>query len=260
MAKPSKKATIITGAILAVLLIVAIVAVAVFLRDKGSTEAAGMESEQTVGQNENSETKTSEEPSQETQSAQESSTPSGTNTLGEIASNANQQTTNEGTTQNAGTQGTTSTGTAGTTNAGTSNTNGSSSTVGTNSSNGTTSSTENIQESTITRTETVNIPERKISENHNVWWEPMSISALLASANPTTNDIVDVEKSGNEEVVQGETINYTIKVTNKTDKKLEGIEVKDVLPEEVDLNSIQYEIEPKMVEGNIVKWNVDSRN
>ncbi len=258
MAKPSKKATIITVAILAVLLIVAIVAVAVFLRDKGSTEAAGMESEQTVGQNENAETKTSEEPNQETQSAQESSTPSGTNTLGEIASNANQQTTNEGTTQNAGTQGTTtSTGTAGTTNAGTSNTNGSSSTVGTNSSNGTTTSTENIQESTITRTDIVNIPERKLSEDHNVWWEPMSISALLASANPTTNDIVDVEKSGNEEVVQGETINYTIKVTNKTDKKLEGIEVKDVLPEEVDLNSIQYETEPKMVEGNIVKWNVD---
>lgn len=257
MAKPSKKATIITVAILAVLLIVAIVAVAVFLRDKGSTEAAGMESEQTVGQNENSETKTSEEPNQETQSAQESSTPSGTNTLGEIASNANQQTTNEGTTQNAGTQGTTSTGTAGTTNAGTSNTNGSSSNVGTNSSNGTTTSTENIQESTITRTDIVNIPERKVSEDHNVWWEPMSISALLASANPTTNDIVDVEKSGNEEVAQGETINYTIKVTNKTDKKLEGIEVKDVLPEEVDLNSIQYETEPKMVEGNIVKWNVD---
>ena len=258
MAKPSKKATIITVAILAVLLIVAIVAVAVFLRDKGSTEAAGMESEQTVGQNENAETKTSEEPNQETQSAQESSTPSGTNTLGEIASNANQQTTNEGTTQNAGTQGTTtSTGTAGTTNAGTSNTNGSSSNVGTNSSNGTTTSTENIQESTITRTDIVNIPERKVSKDHNVWWEPMSISALLASANPTTNDIVDVEKSGNEEVAQGETINYTIKVTNKTDKKLEGIEVKDVLPEEVDLNSIQYETEPKMVEGNIVKWNVD---
>lgn len=257
MAKPSKKATIITVAILAVLLIVAIVAVTVFLRDKGSTEAAGMNSEQTVGQNENAESKASEEPSQETQSTQESSTPSGTNTLGEIASNANQQTTNEGTTQNAETQGTTSTGTAGTSNAGTSGTNGSSSTVGTASSNGTTTSTENIQESTITRTETVDIPERKVSENHNVWWEPMSISALLASANPTTNDIVDVIKSGDEEIAQGETINYTIKVTNKTNKKLEGIEVKDVLPEEVDLNSIQYETQPNMVEGNIVKWNVD---
>lgn len=257
MAKPSKKATIITVAILAVLLIVAIVAVTVFLRDKGSTEAAGMNSKQTVGQNENAESKASEEPSQETQSTQESSTPSGTNTLGEIASNANQQTTNEGTTQNAETQGTTSTGTAGTSNAGTSGTNGSSSTVGTASSNGTTTSTENIQESTITRTETVDIPERKVSENHNVWWEPMSISALLASANPTTNDIVDVIKSGDEEIAQGETINYTIKVTNKTNKKLEGIEVKDVLPEEVDLNSIQYETQPNMVEGNIVKWNVD---
>ena len=258
MAKPSKKATIITVAIIIVLLIVAIVAVAVFLRDKGSTEAAGIQSEQ----NENSQTQTAQEPSDETQSASEGTSSSGASTLGDLASDATQQSSNGGTTQDQSAQSPTSTGTTSSTtsNAGRTSTSVASTATGSSTSDETTTSTENIQDSTITRTETVEIPERKVSEDHNVWWEPMSINALLVSAMPSNDDIVDVEKTGDAEVPQGEAINYTIKVTNNTDKKLEGIEVKDELPNEVDPDSIEFSEENMFEarrEGNIVKWNVD---
>ena len=88
----------------------------------------------------------------------------------------------------------------------------------------------------------------------------MSITAAIASANinPADDSIVDVEKTGDETVIQGEAINYSITVTNKTAEKLEGIEVKDELDDEnLDLSSIEFKTEPVGTYGNVIKWNVD---
>ena len=236
--KPSKKATIITAAIIVILLIIAATGTVVFLRDRGQTEA--FEANQ-VG------TQSAEGTQNEEQVAtgEEQTTPEEPEgTEGEVATEGEEGTDVAGTTEGTANEGTT-TGTA---------------TTGTRPA-GTTTATEEIEESTITRTETVEIPERKVSEGHEVWWEPMSITAAIASANinPADDSIVDVEKTGDETVIQGEAINYSITVTNKTAEKLEGIEVKDELDDtNLDLSSIEFKTEPVgTLYGNVIKWNVD---
>ena len=237
--KPSKKATIITAAIIVILLIIAATGTVVFLRDRGQTEA--FEANQ-VG------TQSAEGTQNEEQVAtgEEQTTPEQPEgTEGEVATEGEEGTDVAGTTEGTANEGTT-TGTA---------------TTGTRPA-GTTTATEEIEESTITRTETVEIPERKVSEGHEVWWEPMSITAAIASANinPADDSIVDVEKTGDETVIQGEAINYSITVTNKTAEKLEGIEVKDELDDEnLDLSTIEFKTEPvgRYGNGNVIKWNVD---
>ena len=246
--KPSKKATIITAAVIIVLLIIAATGTVMFLRDRGTTEAAEIGQEQVSTQNENAGSQaTEDQPSGEATVPEEQSTTEEAATQAEEGTQGTAETTTEGTTQ-TGTQGTTSTGTTtATTPSGAT---------------GTTTATEDIQESTITRTETIEIPERKISEDHDVWWEPMDVNAVLASAsiNPSDEDIVDVEKTGDETVIQGEAVNYTITVTNKTENKLEGIEVKDVLADELDSETVVFSEENTFegnVYGNTIKWNVD---
>ena len=236
--KPSKKATIITAAIIVILLIIAATGTVVFLRDRGQTEA--FEANQ-VGTQSTEGTQTEEQVA----TGEEQTTPEQPEgTEGEVATEGEEGTDVAGTTEGTVNEGTT-TGTA---------------TTGTRPA-GTTTATEEIEESTITRTETVEIPERKVSEGHEVWWEPMSITAAIASANinPADDSIVDVEKTGDETVIQGEAINYSITVTNKTAEKLEGIEVKDELDEaNLDLSSIEFKTEPAgTLYGNVIKWNVD---
>ena len=233
---PSKKATIITAAIIIVLLIIAATGTVMFLRDRGTTEAAQIDQEQVSTQNENSETQTAEQPANE-----EQTTPEETNT-DEVATEEGTDVAQETETQTGTSQSSTST----------------SQGTGTRTE-GTTTTTEDIQESTITRTETEEIPERLVSEDHTVGWNPMDINADIASAriNPTKDD-VEVIKEGDKTVVQGEVINYTITVKNHTDKKLEGIEVKDVLDDtKLDL-TIEYKTEPHgTLDGNTIKWYVD---
>ena len=221
--KPSKKATIITAAVIIVLLIIAATGTVMFLRDRGTTEAAEIGQEQVSTQNENAGSQvTEDQPSGETTAPEEQSTTEEAATQAEEGTQGTAETTTEGTTQ-TGTQGTTSTGTTtGTTPSGAT---------------GTTTATEDIQESTITRTETVETPERKVAENHNVWWTPMSITADIASAmNDVEKDDITVTKtattkSGDNLVQPGEDIIYTITVTNNSGKALEGIEVKDSIPD-----------------------------
>ena len=234
---PSKKATIITAAIIIVLLIIAATGTVMFLRDRGTTEAAQIDQEQVSTQNENSETQTTEQPANE-----EQTTPQETNT-DEVATEEGTDVAQETETQTGTSQSSTST----------------SQGTGTRT-DGTTTTTEDIQESTITRTETEEIPERLVSEDHTVGWNPMDINADIASAriNPTKDD-VEVIKEGDKTVVQGEVINYTITVKNHTDKKLEGIEVKDVLDDtKLDLTTLEYKTEPHgTLDGNTIKWYVD---
>lgn len=258
--KPSKKATIITAVIIIVLLIIAATGTVMFLRDRGQAEASEIGQEQVATQNENagSQTQTGEQPVEGEQTQQQEQTPTGEVATQGEETEVSQNTDTEGTTQNtnAGTQDTTSTGTTtGTTSSGTTG------------NTGTTTTTEDIQESTITRTETVEIPERKIAEDHNVWWTPMSINANISSVmDNIEKDDITVEKTaktktGSNLVQPEEEITYTIKVTNTSGKALQGIEVKDEIPDNttyVSAENLDHEVygeDKTTVEGLV--WNLD---
>lgn len=258
--KPSKKATIITAVIIIVLLIIAATGTVMFLRDRGQAEASEIGQEQVATQNENagSQTQTGEQPVEGEQTQQQEQTATGEVATQGEETEVSQNTDTEGTTQNtnAGTQDTTSTGTTtGTTSSGTTG------------NTGTTTTTEDIQESTITRTETVEIPERKIAEEHNVWWTPMSINANISSVmDNVEKDYITVEKTaktktGSNLVQPEEEITYTIKVTNTSGKALQGIEVKDEIPDNttyVSAENLDHEVygeDKTTVEGLV--WNLD---
>ena len=253
---PNKKTTIIVGIIIAILAIIAITGTVVFLKDRGSTEAADLNSEQVSRE----ETRTSSDTPNE--QASQSTT---TENNGEVAGNQDGQ--------NAGVAQSDATANAGTTNAGTTTggTTGTTTTTTTAGATGTTTTADNIQGTTITRTEQVQIPERQISEGHYVGWTPMSVNAVIASANITAKtDEIEVEKTGNETVAQGDEVTYVITVTNKTEETLNKIEVKDRLDGTIlDTTTVKFVTEAGeegntinwtkngTVNGNVITWNVD---
>lgn len=251
--KPSKKATIITAVIIIVLLIIAATGTVMFLRDRGQAEASEIGQEQVATQNENAGSQTTEnQPSGESTAPEEQSTTEEVATQGEEETETAGETATEETTQTE-TQGTTSTGTTtGTTSSGTTG------------NTGTTTTTEDIQESTITRTETDLV---KVAENHNVWWTPMSINADISSVmDNLEKDDITVEKTaktktGSNLVQPGEEIIYTITVTNNSGKELNGIEVKDSIPDNttyVSAENLDHEVygeDKTTVEGLV--WNLD---
>lgn len=230
---PNKKTTITIGIVIAILAIIAVTGTVVFLKDRGSTEAADLENEQVSRE----ETKTSVDVPNETATQSQA-----TENNGEVAENQEGQNVEIGdnaTNENAGTTANnrTTTGTTSTT---------TTTTTGTAGVAGITTTTDNIQEATISRTEEVQIPERQISEGHYVGWTPMSVNAVIASANINAKpDDIKVEKTGNETVKQGDTVTYKITVENPTDKDLNAIEVKDKLDDSIlDLASIEFKTEP----------------
>ena len=214
--KPSKKATIITAAIIIVLLIIAATGTVMFLKDRGTTEAAEIGQEQVSTQNENAGSQTAEDQSSgEATAPEEQSTSEEVATQGEEETGAAGETATEGTTQ-TGTQGTTSTGT----------------TTGE-----TTTTTEDIQESTITRTDVVETVTVTPWENQNLGWDPSGVDADFARAGLSTlnvqeDDVIVTKsattKTGEGLVQEGEQITYTITVTNNSEK---DVEVKDRISE-----------------------------
>ena len=220
---PDKK-TVVAIIIIAILVIAAIVGTVAFLKNRGTTEATDLASynEQTTEttQEEQTTTETQEQSGEQTTQTAEEQSAEGTEgteeTTTDIADN-NERTTAGGN-QGAGATGTT---TGGTTTAGRT---------------GTTTTTDNIQESTITEYETVTIPERLILEGEDKFWSPTELQASFASAYRSIDDMqtpsVSVEKSAEtqtgENLVQvGETITYTIKVTNNKDQSIEKLYVTD---------------------------------
>lgn len=260
--KPSKKTAIIAIVAIVILLIVAVTGTVVFLKDRGSTEAAQMDqtnaqepeiatnNETQTEQNQENEaiqqeTQTEQENNQETQTNPEISNSEETNSESNTGANSTVTESNGGTTG---------------TNAGTSS--------GANSGASTqnpASTTDEIEETTISRVETVEIPERQISEGHYVGWTPMNIEADIASARiNTTENNVDVEKiaetkTGENLVTRGEEITYKIKLTS--DKAINGIIVKDRIPEKTTYvensadNNAEKITENETAVGLI--WNVD---
>ena len=251
---PDKK-TLVAIIIIAVLVIAAIVGTVAFLKNRGTAEATDLASynEQTTGttQEEQTTTDTQEQSGEPaTQSAEEQATESteGTET-------ADTDTTTEGNQGTAGTGATGgATGTTTTTAGGT----------------GTTTTTDNIQETTISREETVVYPDQLVAEGEDKIWTPRGLQASFASAYTNiegvqTPDITvnktATTKSGNNLVKAGEEIIYTITVTNNTDEKIERIYVTDAIPEGTTFVSSMGNVEtfPK-TEGAPVtslRWLVD---
>ena len=227
--------TIIVGII--ILLAIAITGTVMFLKDRGTTEATEVGMEQTEPQagagsasEEPNQNDGQEQPGQEPSQTDPIATPNQTQETGDRTDNnvAGTNTRRNGTiSTNDGTTTATTGRTAGTIVAGTTNNNGTNR-----------QSTDNIQSSTITRTETTVTPEQKISETHEVWWTPTEINAEAVSdqlqAEP---DEINVEKNaktatGSNFVQAGDNITYEITVTNKSKRDLEGVEVKDRIPEQ----------------------------
>lgn len=238
--KLSKKTVIIATVAIVALLVVAIAGTVVFLKDKGTTEAADLESQQ-VSKQENANGTTANS-NQEIEGQQSTENAGAVETTDNNGANGNADATV--TTSNA--NGGVATGT---------------SVAGLN--NNPVTTTDNIQDTTITRTETVEIPEQQILEGHYVGWTPIEVKAELASAKVTVEkpDLkvtkTATTKSGENLVKTGEEIEYTITVIS--DKELKGIEIKDSIPEKTEYVSSDNggtEIkEQDRVKG--IVWNID---
>ena len=255
---PNKKTTIIVSIIVVILAIIAVTGTVVFLKDRGSTEAADLGNEQVSRE----ETRTSTSAPNEQATVNEETQNNGEQAGNQEGQNAG---TTDGTTANVGT-------TTGTTDGTATGTTGRTTTTTTAGANGTATTTDNIQDTTISRTEEVQIPERKVSEGHYVGWTPMPVKADLnyAANIDAKTDEIDVEKTGNETVAQGDEVTYVITVTNNTDKKLNKIEVKDRLDDTIlDTNTVKFVTdagedentvnwtENGTVNGNVIVWDVD---
>ena len=243
--KVSNKKTIIAIAAIIILLIIAVTGTVVFLRDRGSTEAADYT---TTDTNEQVASNNQEQVQNEEQQAQ--SNDQAANQEDTETPNSNEETTTTnpetttGTTENN--EGTT-TGATETTGA----------TTGTGTTSGTTTTTETIQESTITRTETEEV---MVAENFLVGWQPLSLNVDEASsrinAEETDLEVVKTAKTetGENLVFAGDDITYTISVTNKSQRDLNNIEISDTVPALTTLKSIDDEgVE---TQGKI-KWEKD---
>ena len=262
---PDKK-TIVAIVIIAVLLIAAIVGTVAFLRNRGTTEATDLASynEQTTGttQEEQPTTTDTQEQSGEpaTQSSEEQST-EGTEPAEEttnVGGNTETETTTAG-----GNQGTVGTATTGG-NTGTTATTGT--TGGTNP---TTTTTDNIQESTITREETIVHPDQLIAQGEDKVWAPTDLNASFTSAysnidavEPTDITVTKTATTQSEStlVQAGEEITYTITVTNNTSERIERIYVTDAIPAGTTYVSSMGDVETFTdAEGNVtsLRWLVD---
>ncbi|MCF0124415.1 MAG: hypothetical protein HUJ68_01425, partial [Clostridia bacterium] len=212
-----KTALITTTLAIVTILAIAVTGTVVFLKDRGTTEAAELQeneqqvSNQTSTGNETNVTNENIEPEVAgAQNGAEVITDTETGTTGTQTGTQTGAQTGTTTGAQTGVQTGTQTGAqAGTT-------------------------TDTIQEATIIRTETVEIPEKQISEGHYVGWTPIDVEAELASAKINTQipnlkvEKTAYTKSGKNLAKQGEEIVYVIKITS--DKELKAIEVKDLIP------------------------------
>ena len=243
--KVSNKKTIIAIAAIIILLIIAVTGTVVFLRDRGSTEAAEYTTTDTNEQvaSDNQEQVQNEEQQAQANDQAANQEDTETQNSNEETTTANPETTTGTTENNEGT----TTGATGTTGA----------TTGTGTTSGTTTTTDTIQESTITRTETEEV---MVAENFLVGWQPLSLNVDEASsrinAEETDLEVVKTAKTetGENLVFAGDDITYTISVTNKSQRDLNNIEISDTVPALTTLKSIDDEgVE---TQGKI-KWEKD---
>ena len=206
---PSKK-TIIAIILIAILVIAAIIGTVAFLKNRGTAEATEISRyNETTEESLNSDNQNTTDNNSNEENADEQTEE---NTNQENNDATQEQTNNVGNTETNSNQMTT--GTVGTT-------------------------TDNIQETTITREETITIPEQLIAEGENKIWTPNEINASFANTYSNLNvetPNVEIQKiattqSGSTLVQAGEIITYTLKVTNNSEEKISKMYVTDIIPE-----------------------------
>lgn len=246
---PNKKTTIAIAIIVAILAIVAIIGTVVFLKDRGSTEAAE------IGNNQSQENGTT---------GNTPATPETNTNNGEVAGNPE-------TLPNAGEQG----------NAGNAQNNPVANNGAQNPANGTVNNggvqnnqvagnagqnaANNIQETTIVENQTVYT--ETPWETQGVTWAPLSVNANLPLAEiKAEKDALEINKvcetkTGENLTTKGEELTYKIIVKNNSGKELNGIEVKDRIPSQttyVDNSVDNGGNVTKLANGKeVVAWTVD---
>ena len=274
---PDKK-TLVAIIIVAILVIAAIVGTVVFLKNRGTTEATDLASynEQETGttQEERTTTDTQEqsgEPATQSTDGQETEATEPTEEPANVPETDNTGTTTAGGNQNQGNAGTAATGgVTGTTGSTTGRTTGGTTAGGTTTTTGNagTTTTDTIQETTISREETIVYPDQLVAEGEDKVWAPTELNASFASAYSNIDSVeptdVTVTKtattqSGSTLVQVGETITYTITVQNNTNEKIERIYVTDNIPEKTTYVSSTPNAE-EFDNGTVVtslRWMVD---
>lgn len=249
---PNNKTTIAIVIAIVLLFIIAITGTVVFLKDKGRAEAVDLEKfeqqDKTIVEEQSSNPVQSQEQIEANAQNQEQQT----NEQGQDENqgiNSEQVQENEEQIDNQQTADVT--GTAVTTNQNTG-------TVG----------TDNIQETTIERVETIEIPEQQVSEGHYVGWTPMEVTNSMASSqiNVTNNNDIKITKkattkSGENLVTNGEEITYSITVKNNGIKDVVALEIKDRVPENTTYvkNSAEEGTEEVVENKNVIGlvWKID---
>ena len=249
-----------------------------FLKNRGTTEATDLASynEQQTGTTQEEQTTTdtqeqSGEPATQSTDGQETEVTEPTEEPANVPETDNTGTTSAGNNQNQGNVGTGATGgTTGTTSSttGTTTTGGTAGGATGTANDGTTTTTDNIQETTISREETIVHPDQLVAQGEDKVWAPTELQASFASAysNIDSAEPTDVTvtktattQSGSTLVQAGETITYTITVQNNTNEKIERIYVTDKIP----ANTTYVSSTPKAEEfdnGTVVtslRWLVD---
>lgn len=200
----SKKTVILMTILVVILLVAAVTGTVVFLKNRGSAEATDLDSQQVEREIGTEETNSENGETPEQPQGQQTETPNG-----EQANTENNQNANQGAVANQGQNAQQGQAAAGQ--------NAQGANAGT--------TTDNIQETTITRAETVEIPEQQVAEGHYVGWSPISIQAEAASAkmnvqvailNSEKTAVVMDKVTGEEKTIAkvGDQIKYTISVEN----------------------------------------------
>ena len=239
------KKTIIAIVIIAILLIAAIIGVVVFLKDQGETSAMAENGSQTSS-DENVQAEQdaqNQEPQEQAQTEEQNADTQNNEQEGESTEVA---TTNDGANQGEATTGTTS-GNSGT-GAGTSNSG--------NNANNNDNDAENIQESVIEETQTVETEETvKTEEGEILSWTPQALAASGVAANiklnapnlvtEKTSVVVDKEDNeiGGTTVALDQKVKYTITIENKGNVAgvVKSNRTFDTLPEGFDYSSNKAE-------------------
>ncbi len=235
------KQSAIAIAIVVILGIFAIVGTVIFLKDKGSTEATEIASEnglngETVEQqneenNQQNSTDVTSENNEQTQSSEANNSQANgraNNNQVNSTTNNNQRQNNNSVTNNSESL------TTGTTVTGGENRVAENGTAqGSTDSNST--GVDSIQGTTITRVTEGDLV--KVTDDRNVAWSPMDFEVQSASAkidgekSKVTIEKKAETKTGSNIVSQGEEIEYTLIATNNSAEDLKGIEVADNIPE-----------------------------
>ena len=249
------KKSVIAIAIVVILGILAIAGTVVFLKDKGTTDAVDVASEN--GSN-------SETVNENVQKDESNTTADKNVSLANNENNTNNQTNNnQSNTQTTSNSNTSRNNT--TNNNSQNNTGASDSTNQTNSSNNETSEIDSIQSSTITRVTEGDLV--KVTDDRNVAWKPMELKMQPVSAkiDSEKSDIsikkIANTKTGSNLVTQGEEIKYTLKIKNNSDEDVKNVEVADIIPEKTTyVDGSAGDFANIIIENDVavgIKWYID---